>query len=234
MTVLIIFAAAERHDCFAVDLNQRLLFDGILYLKMSQAIAGAHSAEAMLFENSPIGLPVTPAFNQVCNEEANPMSKRAIATFVCCALSLIGANGLAFAEAIGRYECNVVGTISPEPIGDRGEHSVVSYQFSCFGVAGLLKGAVYSAIHVSEWDGSQGTFLLVGGIHRSAEGFAVTQMSEGTGSVVVKDGKRISSTSSGKATFRLGSGTLAALSGKTVNFTSKSTGLNRFELEFTD
>lgn len=162
------------------------------------------------------------------------MGKRAIAIFVFSALSLIGANGFAFAETIGRYECNVVGTISPEPIGDRAEHSVVSYEFSCFGVAGLLKGAVYSAIHVSEWDGSQGTFLLVGGIHRSAGGFAVTQMSEGTGSVVMKDGKRVSSTSSGKATFRLASGTLAALSGKTVNFTSKSTGLNRFELEFAD
>jgi hypothetical protein len=101
-------------------------------------------------------------------------------------------------------------------------------------VAGLLKGAVYSAIHVSEWDGSQGTFLLMGGIHRLAGEFAVTQMLEGTGSVVVKDGRRISSTSSGKAIFKFGSGTLAALSGKTVNFTSKSTGLDRFELEFAD
>ena len=162
------------------------------------------------------------------------MSKRSIATFVCSALSLIGASGFALAETIGRYECNVVGTISPELIGDRSEHSLVSYQFSCFGVAGLLKGAVYSAIHVSEWDGSQGTFLLVGGVHRSAGGFAVTQMSDGAGSVVVKDGKRIGSTSSGKATFKFASGTLAALSGKTVNFTSKSTGLERFELEFAD
>jgi hypothetical protein len=162
------------------------------------------------------------------------MSKRFIATFVCSALSLIGASGFALAETIGRYECNVVGTTSPEPIGDRSGHGLVSYQFSCLGMDGLLKEAVYSAIHVSEWDGPQGTFLLAGGIHRSAGGFAVTQMLEGTGSVVVKDGKRISSTSSGKAIFKFGSGTLAALSGKTVKFTSKSTGLNRFELEFAD
>lgn len=162
------------------------------------------------------------------------MGKRSIATFVCSAFSLIGANGFALAETIGRYECNVVGTISPEPIGDRSEHSLVSYEFSCFGVAGLMKGAVFSAMHVSEWDGSQGKFLLAGGIHRSVGGFAVTQMSEGTGSVVVKDGKRLSSTSSGKAFFKFGSGTLAALSGKTINFTSKATGRDRFELEFAD
>jgi hypothetical protein len=162
------------------------------------------------------------------------MSKRAVATLVCSAISLIGASGFALAETIGRYECNIVGTISAEPLGDRSEHSLVSYEFSCFGVAGLLKGAVYSAMHVSEWDGSQGKFLLMGGVHRSTGGFAVTQMSEGTGSVVVKDGKRLSSTSSGKALFKFGSGTLAALSGKTVNFTSKATGRDRFDLEFAD
>lgn len=162
------------------------------------------------------------------------MSKRFIATLVCSAIGLIGASGFAFAEAIGRYECNIVGTMGLEPIGDRNEHSLVSYEFSCFGVAGLVRGAVYSAMHVSEWNGTQGKFLLMGGIHRSTGGFAVTQMSEGTGSVVVKDGKRVSSTSSGKVLFKFGSGTLAPLSGKTVNFTTKATGRDRFELEFED
>ncbi|MGZ5876344.1 MAG: hypothetical protein ACXWKP_30125 [Bradyrhizobium sp.] len=162
------------------------------------------------------------------------MTKRLIATFVCSALGLIGASGIARSETIGRYECNIVGTANPEPIGDRGGHGLVSYQFSCVGVDGLLKDAVYSATHVSEWDGPQGTFLLAGGIHRSAGGFAVTQMSEGTGSIIMKDGKPVGSTGSGKAVFKLASGTLAALSGKPVKFTSKSTGLNRFELEFAD
>jgi hypothetical protein len=119
-------------------------------------------------------------------------------------------------------------------MGDRSGHGLLSYQFSCVGVDGLLKGAVYSAIHVSEWDNAQGTFLLAGGVHRAAGGFAVTQMLEGTGSVIMKDGKAIGSTGSGKAVFKLGLGTLAALSGKTVKFTSKSIGLNRFDLEFAD
>jgi len=162
------------------------------------------------------------------------MSKRFIATFVCSALSLIGATGMALSDTIGRYECNIVGTPNPEPIGDRSGHGLVSYQFSCFGVDGLLKGAVYSAIHISEWDGPQGTFLSAGGIHRTAGGFAVTQMLEGTGSIIMKDGKPVGSTSSGKAIFKFASGTLAALSGTTVKFASKSTGLNRFELEFAE
>jgi hypothetical protein len=40
--------------------------------------------------------------------------------------------------------------------------------------------------------------------------------------------------SSGKAVFKFASGTLATISGKTVKFTSKPTGLGRFDLEFVD
>jgi hypothetical protein len=187
-------------------------------------------------DRSPIGSLVVHINLQdrICHHEESPMSKRFIVTLMCSALGLIGATGIARSDTIGRYDCNVVGTNNPEPIAGGSGHGLVSYQFSCFGVEGLLKGAVYSAIHVSEWDGPQGTFLLAGGIHRSAGGFAVTQMLEGTGSIIMKDGKPVGSTSSGKAIFKFGSGTLAALSGKTFKFASKSTGLNRFELEFAE
>jgi hypothetical protein len=162
------------------------------------------------------------------------MSKRFIATFACAALSLIGSSGLALAETIGRYECSIVGTISQEPIGDRDGHRLMSFQFSFFGVDGLLKGAVYTASSVSEWDGSQGTYLFTAGVHRAPGGLAVTQLTEGTGSVVMKDGKPAGTESSGKATFRFASGTLATISGKAVKFTSKTTGVGQFSLEFAD
>lgn len=162
------------------------------------------------------------------------MKNRFTTTLMCSALVSMVATGLACADPIGRYECNVVGIGSPEPLGDRPGHGLMSYQFSCYGVDGMLKGAVYSAVHVSEWDGPQGTFLLAGGVHRIADGFAVTQMAEGSASVIMKDGKPNGVTGSGKAIFKLGSGSLAALSGKTVKFTSRSMGANRFELEFAD
>ena len=50
----------------------------------------------------------------------------------------------------------------------------------------------------------------------------------------MKDGKPAGTESSGKAVFKFASGTLAAISGKTVKFTSKPTGVGRFELEFAD
>ena len=162
------------------------------------------------------------------------MKNRFTATLMCSALVSLVAMGSAYADSIGRYECSIVGIGSPEPLGDRAGHGLVSYQFSCYGVDGTLKGAVYSAVHVSEWDGPQGNFLLAGGVHRVAGGFAVTQMMEGTASVIMRDGKPAGVTGSGKAVFKLGSGSLAALSGKAAKFTSKSTGANRFELEFAD
>ena len=117
------------------------------------------------------------------------MDKRIIVTVVCSTLGLINASGFALAETVGRLECSVVGAVSPDPIGDKDGHLLRSNQYSCLGMEGLLKGAVYSGSSTSEWDGSQGTYLSGGGIIRVAGGLAVTQITEGTGSIVMKDGK---------------------------------------------
>jgi hypothetical protein len=161
------------------------------------------------------------------------MSKRFIAAFVCSALGLTSSGGFALAETIGRYNCSMVGAATQEPTGPSG-HFLASVQYSCFGVEGLLKGDVHTASSASEWDGTQGTFLIGGGIHRVLGGLAVSQITEGTGSIVLKDGKPVGTDSSGKAVFKFASGTLLALSGKVFKFTSKPTGLGRFDLEFTD
>jgi hypothetical protein len=118
------------------------------------------------------------------------MNTRFVAAFIFSALSLVGANGSASADPIGLYECNIVGAFSQEPLGDRSGHGLMSYQYSCFGVGGLLKGATYTANLNQEWDGPKGTFLLAGGVHRVPGGLAVTEPLEGTASVVMKDGTR--------------------------------------------
>jgi hypothetical protein len=157
-----------------------------------------------------------------------------LAALAWSVVGLCSASEAALADTIGRYECNVLGTTTLEALGDRTGHGLLNYQFSCVGVDGLLKGAVYTAVHISEWDGTQGKFLLTGGVHRMAGGQAVSRMLEGTGSVVHQDGKPVGTASSGTAIFDLGSGTLSALAGKTAKFKSKSIGYNRFALEFED
>jgi hypothetical protein len=162
------------------------------------------------------------------------MWNRILGVTFASAIGFVGASESAFADLIGRYECNVVGVQAPEPVGDRTGHNLVSTQFSCFGVDGLLKNAVYSATNVTEWDGPKATQLQAGGTHRTAGGLAVTQILEGTASTILKDGKPVGGEGSGTAAVKFASGTLAAMTGKTVKFTTKSTGAGRFILEFTD
>ena len=162
------------------------------------------------------------------------MSKRLVAALLCSSFGLIGTTGLALADMVGRYECSVVGSSMPEPIGDRAGHSLQSIQYSCVGVDGLLKGAVLTGNAMVEWDGAKSVFLAASTAHRAAGGLAVGQLLEGSGSLVMKDGRPIGQDASGTAMFRLGSGTFAALSGKTLKWVSKPTGPNRFEQEYSE
>jgi hypothetical protein len=154
--------------------------------------------------------------------------------FMCSTVGLFGSIGIAIADPIVRYECNILGTPSQDPVGDREGHNLVSFQYSCFAVDGLMKGAVSTAVSVTEWEGPKGRNLSSVGVHRMAGGLASAQLIEGTSSVVMKDGKPVGSESSGKITIKFASGTLSAISGKTLNYIVKPLGLNRFELDWAE
>lgn len=160
------------------------------------------------------------------------MRKFVISSGLCASIVTSAASSAVASEPIGRYECNVIGTTAQDPIGDRAGHVLASFLYSCFGIDGLLKGAVVTAINASEWDGSKGTQLAAVGIHRAPGGEAVGELLEGTGAVVMKDGKPDGTEGAGKVVFKFGSGTLAQLSGKTARFVTKSAGLGRFTLDF--
>ena len=159
------------------------------------------------------------------------MDKRIIVTVVCSALGSIAASAPALAETVGRFECSVVGAPSQDPIGDKDGHRLTTVQYFCLGVDGLLKDALYSGTATSEWNGSQATYFTGGGTIRVPGGLAVTLLTEGVGSAIMKDGKPAGSEASGKGLFKFASGTLAALSGKVDSWQTKPAGFNRFSLE---
>ena len=84
------------------------------------------------------------------------MDKRLIITVAYSTLGLFGVSGTAMAGTVGRFECNVVGAVSQDPIGDKDDHRLTTVQYSCFGVEGPLKDALYSGAATSEWDGPEG------------------------------------------------------------------------------
>jgi hypothetical protein len=162
------------------------------------------------------------------------MRKSIVAVFLSSALGLIGMSEIALAGSIGRYDCIIVGTIAREPVGDREGHDIVSLEYTCRGLDGLLKDSGVTAVSVSEWDGQKGRYLASLGIHRAPGGMAVGQLVEGTNSMVMKDGKAIGLEATGTTFFKYASGTLSPIAGKTVKFIVKPTNLGRFEIEFTE
>ncbi|GLH80521.1 hypothetical protein SSBR45G_54300 [Bradyrhizobium sp. SSBR45G] len=162
------------------------------------------------------------------------MTSRSSAILLCSAIGLCCIGSAARAEVLAHYECSIIGPAVPEPIGDRPGHTLATVQFSCFAVDGAIKGAVYTAVNVAEWDGTKGTYQFAGGVHRIAGGFAVTQLSEGHATVVIRDGQPVGTEGTGKAVIKYAAGTLAQLDGKALAFVTKTTGLGRFNLDFTD
>jgi hypothetical protein len=162
------------------------------------------------------------------------MTNRGMALALGVSLGLVAHHDRAHADSIARYDCTVVGTIGQEPIGDRPGHMLVSFQYACFGLDGLMKGALYTAHVASEWENQKGTDLYGGGIHRTNDGYAVIQMTEAAGSVVMGQGMPAVSEARGKVLFKLASGRFAALAGRMVDFTAKMIGPGHFIYEMTD
>lgn len=160
------------------------------------------------------------------------MTMRIATTILGAALGMIAMSGPARADIIARYECNIAGFFTQEPLGDRPDHNLVTQDYVCTGVDGLLKGAVYSASNVVEWDGPKGAMVIGGGVHRIPGSRAVTQLVEGSVHAIMKDGKPVGVESSGKGIIKLASGAFAGLNGKTVKFVTTPVSPIRFNLEF--
>lgn len=161
------------------------------------------------------------------------MNRCTLTALVGSTLVMIAAVQSARADVIARYECSVAGFYSQEPIGDRPDHNLAAQDYVCVGVEGLLKGAVYSASNVVEWDGPKATMVIGSGVHRIPGGRLVTQLTEGSAQAVMKDGKPVGVESSGKGMVKFASGSFAGLNGKTVRFVTKPVNPIRFNLEFT-
>ena len=164
------------------------------------------------------------------------MSKRLIASILVSVFGLIGTSGFALADTIGRYECNIIGAIGLEPIGDRDGHLLRSYDYSCVGVDGLLqRSSVYCDLRQrGGWSAGDVSFGSRSSPNRWRD-WQWARSSEGTGSTVIQEGKPARATASGKIDLQVRIGHIGCSFRKDLQMdAAKPIGFNRFELEFGD
>jgi hypothetical protein len=139
----------------------------------------------------------------------------------------------AAAQVSVQFECRYVGVTSQEPIGDRDGHVLGMSSYSCRVVTGPHKGGVYTGTNVTEWEGPTGIYVSGSAVDRLAGGIVVSTITGGTLAYIMKDGKPVGVISNGTGRTAIDSGPGAPFAGKSFKFSSKTTGLNQFNIDVT-
>ena len=137
-----------------------------------------------------------------------------------------------FAQTSWQSHCQYIGAASRETL-DKDARAVGTAQYSCRASGGALDNSVITGINVVEWNGPNGVAVAGYGTARKPTGMAVFTLIDMKVSVVMKDGKPVGLTSSGKAKFTLTSGEANPLLGKSFSFSTKVTGPGQFDIDST-
>lgn len=153
-----------------------------------------------------------------------------------CILALGAALALAATPTLAQTDqnqqlCTLVGTAAPEPAGDREGHAIQVASATCTIVGGALDGSVVTQYALWDMDGPTANLTSGYGVIRKAGGVAAYQTTSGTRTLVMKDGKVVGWTASGKGRYTLATGSAAAAAGKSFSWTAKLTGLNRYSID---
>jgi hypothetical protein len=144
-----------------------------------------------------------------------------IATATATALAAVVPGAIA-EENTSTWTCQIVGSGAREPLGDREGHAISVSDYSCYIESGPFAGGDVTGTNVWEWDKTNAVLVTGQSISRKAGSVAVYEGSEGKVALTMADGKVTGSTGSGRGTYRLVTGSAAALTGKSVTWTSKS------------
>lgn len=146
------------------------------------------------------------------------------------ALALVLTTGLAMAQT-SKHTCMNVGPNLPEPIGDREGHAINVAAGSCTTEGGLLDGTVMTQNTIWEIDKGASNILSADGVSRKPGAVATYRATSGTLSFVMKDGKPVGWTASGKGVYTMATGSAAPLAGKAFSWTARATGPRAYVME---
>jgi hypothetical protein len=159
----------------------------------------------------------------------NSLKASGIAIVIVFSASAPGAN----AQETSRDICRTIGGSTPEQLADRENHALAIYQESCQAMDGPTAGSVSNDTTVMEWDGPHGRELSGFGVGRKPGATIEYQDLDGQVEVTMTDGKPTGWIATGHSVVSLATGPWAALKGRTISWTSKPTGPNLSELDYT-
>jgi hypothetical protein len=129
--------------------------------------------------------------------------------------------------------CQSIGNTAPEPVGDREGHAIQVDMISCRIEGGAMAGGIVSGQDIWEWDGTNAKMVSVTGLSRKPGASVAYELTDGTISLTMTDGKVTGWTATGKGRYPLATGSAAALTGKSFTFTAKPTGPGQWETDVT-
>lgn len=135
------------------------------------------------------------------------------------------------ASSTSKYSCMSTGSMAPEPVGDREGHLLAVNTGTCHAESGTFEGAIITQNTIWEVDKAAATMTSGNGVFRRPGGVGVYQLTSGTRSLVVQDGKVVGWTTSGKGLYTMATGNMSTVAGKTFSFTAKGTGFGRYSME---
>jgi hypothetical protein len=129
--------------------------------------------------------------------------------------------------------CTNSGASALEPLGDRQGHAIRAVHYVCTGQTGLMQGGTMTASGVYEWTGNDGKLLVANGVMRKPGSVVVYATTEGSGSLVIVDGRPVGARTTGKGVYRLATGAAAELNGKTFTYSTRPIANGQFIIEGT-
>jgi hypothetical protein len=136
-------------------------------------------------------------------------------------------------ENIAVFACQLVGGPQSEPLGDRDGHMLSITQISCVANTGTLSGGVLTGSSIYEVDKGAGVLITASGVIKKPGQTAVYAATEGKLALVMTDGKVTGTTTSGRGSYPIATGSWSALAGKSFTFSSHPTGPGLFEIDVT-
>ncbi len=157
------------------------------------------------------------------------MNRKLCLSWMCVAALTLASTGVAAQSgSTAKLYCHLVGSATPEPLGDRDGHAISIGEITCRVEGGPGDGGVLTGTTVYEWDKGSAVMLSGIGITRKPGATTAYQHIEGKQSLVMADGKVTGATGSGRGRYTMAIGTAASMFGKTYSYTFSTTGPGQF------